>query len=294
MTTIAGVALSNPDRVLYPDQGITKRELAQYYEAMAPLILPYLARRPFSLVRCPSGRQKACFYQKHWTGRLPAGVRTVEIRETRGDLREYTWVDSAKGLVGLVQHGVLEFHVWGSRIDRLELPDRMVFDLDPAPGVAWDRVRQAAREMRILLGELGLESWIKTTGGKGLHVVVPIARRWDWKAVSGFARTVAYGMAEESPDRYLARASKAERKGRIFVDWLRNTRGATSIAAWSTRARAGAPVSLPVSWDDLDTIESADQYTIRSVPALLGRRRKDPWQSMIGVHQRLPRLPRIA
>jgi bifunctional non-homologous end joining protein LigD len=289
VTTIAGVSLSNPDRVLYPEQGITKEDLARYYEAIAPLMLPHLAGRPFSLVRCPSGRQKACFYQKHWTGRPPAGVRTVKIRETRGDVRDYTWVESAQGLVALVQNGVLEFHVWGSRVDRIEHPDRLVFDMDPAPDVPWPRVREAAREMRERLRKAGLESWLKTTGGKGLHVVVPIDRRGDWKDVSAFARTLADRMSADSPARYLARASKAERKGKIFVDWLRNTRGATWIAAWSTRARPGAPLSVPISWEELGRVRRGDQFTIENVAHLVGRRPADPWAAMAGVRQRLPK-----
>lgn len=289
MTTVAGVSLSNPGRVLYPEQGITKHDLARYYDAIAPLMLPHLAGRPFSLVRCPLGHQKSCFYQKHWSNAPPEGVRLVDIRETRGELREYTWVESAQGLVALVQNGVLEFHVWGARTDRIEQPDRLVFDMDPAPDVPWGRVREAAREMRERLRTYHLESWIKTTGGKGLHVVAPIERRGDWKEVSAFARTVGYAMSGDSPGRYLPLASKAERKGRIFVDWLRNTRGATWIAAWSTRARAGAPISVPIAWEELGRLRSGDQFTISNVVALIKRRPEDPWADMIRARQRLPR-----
>ncbi len=289
MTTVAGVNLTSPDRVLYPEQGFTKLDLARYYEAIAPLMLPHIVGRPLSLVRCPEGRQKACFYQKHWSGRLPDGVRTVTIRETRGDRREYTWVADAGGLVALVQHGVLEFHVWGARADNVERPDRLVFDLDPAPDIAWKLVRDAAREMRERLALAGLESWIKTTGGKGLHVVVPIARRASWSEVSAFARAMAYGMSADSPDRYLAKASKAERQGRIFVDWLRNTRGATSIGPWSTRARTGAPISVPIHWEELGQLKSGDQYTLKRAIALVRRRPGDPWSDLLKAKQSLPR-----
>jgi bifunctional non-homologous end joining protein LigD len=288
MTSVLGVTLSNPDRILYPEQGITKLDLARYYAAVAPRMLPHLAGRLLALVRCPSGRQKACFYQKHWSGRLPVGVKTVKIREARGTVREYTYLESAQGLVALVQNGVLEFHVWGSRVDQLENPDRMVFDLDPAPEVSWSRTREAAREMRELLQAVRLESWVKTTGGKGLHVVVPLDRRAGWQAVSAFARTVAFQLAAQRPRTYLARASQAERAGRIFVDWLRNTRGATSIAPWSTRAREGAPVSVPVSWEDLGRVRSGDQFTIAKVGGLVARGYSDPWAGLLRAGQPLP------
>ncbi len=286
MRDVAGVRLSHPERVLYPEQGLTKMDLARYYEAAAARMLPHMARRPFSLVRCPEGQAGSCFYQKHWSGPLPPGVRTVTIRETRGAVREYTWVKDARGLVGLVQHGVLEFHVWGSRADRVDRPDRIVFDLDPAPGVAWGRVREAARELRERLAHSGLDTWIKVTGGKGLHVVAPIERRVSWREVSAFARALAYRMSADSPDRFLAQAGKAERAGRIFVDWLRNTRGATWIAPWSTRARAGAPVSVPFPWDELGRIRSGHQFGIRQ--ALARARRSDPWAGMLETRQRLP------
>lgn len=286
---VAGIPLSNPDRVLYPEQDLTKQDLARYYEAISPWMLPHVAGRPFSLVRCPAGRQKACFYQKHWAGRLPAAVKTVDIEEGKGGVREYTVIYEAAGLVSLVQHGVLEFHLWGARADDVEAPDRIVFDVDPAPGIAWSRVREAAKLLRGLLGSLGLESWIKTTGGKGLHVVVPIERRSSWEEVSGFARAVAYRMARDDPSRYLATASKAAREGRIFIDWLRNTRGATAIAPWSTRARERAPVSVPIAWEELDRLKTADQFLLKGVLAVARRRKRDPWASLLTARQRLTR-----
>ncbi|HEV8600314.1 MAG TPA: non-homologous end-joining DNA ligase [Gemmatimonadales bacterium] len=286
---VAGIELSNPDRVLYPEQGLTKQDLALYYEAIAPWMLPHVAGRPFSLVRCPGGRQKACFYQKHWSGRLPTAVETVDIEEGKGGVRPYTVIVEAAGLVSLVQYGVLEFHLWGARADQLESPDRIVFDVDPAPGVSWGRVREAAKLLKGMLETLGLESWIKTTGGKGLHVVVPIERRSSWEEVSGFARAVAYRIAREDPARYLATASKAARQGRIFIDWLRNTRGATAIAPWSTRAREGAPISMPIGWEELDRLKSGDQFLLRGAVALARRRKPDPWASLLKARQRLTR-----
>jgi len=182
---------------------------------------------------------------------------------------------------------VLEIHVWGAREDDVEAPDRIIFDLDPAPGISWARVREGALRLKTLLEEVGLETWVKTTGGKGLHVALPIARRSGWSEVSAFARAVAERLSVEEPEKYLAKASKAERKGKIFVDWLRNTRGATAVAPWSTRAREGAPISAPVAWKDLPTIRSGDQYTVENAHALAGKQGKDPWGAMLASKQRL-------
>jgi bifunctional non-homologous end joining protein LigD len=189
--------------------------------------------------------------------------------------------------VSLVQFGVLEVHIWGARADQVESPDRIIFDLDPAPGVSWATVRAGAERLRDLLGEVGLESWLKTTGGKGLHVALPIARRSSWAEVSAFARGVAERMAADQPESYLSKASKAARAGKIFVDWLRNTRGATAIAPWSTRAREGAPVSAPIPWKDLAALKSADQYTVENTHTLVERLKKDPWEGMTRSRQRL-------
>jgi len=284
---VAGITLSNPGRVLYPEQGLTKQDLAAYYDAIAPWMLPHVEGRPLSLVRCPSGTAKACFYQKHWSGTLPDALDTVDIKEGSGAKAAYTVVRDAAGLVSLIQHGVLEIHVWGAREDDVEAPDRIIFDLDPAPGISWARVREGALRLKTLLEEVGLETWVKTTGGKGLHVALPIARRSGWSEVSAFARAVAERLSVEEPEKYLAKASKAERKGKIFVDWLRNTRGATAVAPWSTRAREGAPISAPVAWKDLPTIRSGDQYTVENAHALAGKQGKDPWGAMLASKQRL-------
>ena len=284
---VSGITLSNPDRVLYPEQGLTKQDLAAYYEAIAPWMLPHVGGRPLTLVRCPSGRAKACFYQKHWSGTLPEALDTVDIKEGSGAKGAYTVVHDAAGLVSLVQHGVLEIHLWGAREDDVESPDRVIFDLDPAPEVSWARVKEGALRLKALLEKLGLETWLKTTGGKGLHIALPIARRSTWSEVSEFARAVALRLSEDEPEKYLAKASKAERKGKIFVDWLRNARGATYIAPWSTRAREGAPISAPIAWKDLPALKSGDQYGVENAHALAGRQRKDPWEGMLGSNQRL-------
>ena len=288
---IEGVTLTHPERVLFPGQGITKRALAEYYDAVGALMLPELLQRPLSLVRCPGGAGKGCFYQKHWSLPDAEGIATVEVLEEEGDREPYPVLRTKAGLISLVQYGVLELHAWGSRADRLESPDRLVFDLDPGPGVTWLDVVAAARDLRGRLGALELAAWVKTSGGKGVHVVVPLERRHEWAEVSAFAEAVARVMAAQAPRRYLATASKAKREGRIYVDWLRNTRGATSVAAWSTRARPGAPVSVPMRWVELDDIPTADAIKVPDVLQLLRGRFRDPWEELAGTRQRLPAPP---
>ncbi|MEX2529599.1 MAG: DNA ligase D [Gemmatimonadota bacterium] len=293
MNRIAGVALSNPDRVLYPEQGVTKRDLARYYETVEEWILPHLEDRPLSLVRCPGGRGEKCFYQKHLTEGLPEPVRGIEV----GDEDEpslYVAVDDLPGLVTLVQFGVMELHPWGSREDRLDRPDRIVFDLDPGEGVQWRLVTEAAHSLRGRLGDLGLESYLRTTGGKGLHLMVPIARRSDWDDVKGFARDIARAMEREEPERYVSTARKAKRKGKIFVDYLRNGRGATAIASYSTRARPGAPVATPLRWEELSRLPGPDRYTVLNIPARLGALGSDPWEGLFQNRQVLTRSMREA
>lgn len=288
---IEGVTLTHPERVLYPEQGITKRGLAEYYEAVGGVMLPELQQRPLSLVRCPAGPGKSCFYQKHWVLPRAEGVTTVQVLEEEGDLEPYPTVRTRAGLISLVQYGVLEIHAWGARATRLEAPDRMVFDLDPGPGVGWLDVIAAARDLRGRLSTHELAAWVKTSGGKGVHVVVPLERRHGWAEVAAFAERLARQMAADAPKRYLATASKAQRAGRIYIDWLRNTRGATSVAAWSTRARPGAPVSVPMRWVELDDIPAADVLRIPDVMQLLRGRFRDPWQEMAAARQRLPDAP---
>jgi bifunctional non-homologous end joining protein LigD len=274
---VAGITLTHPDRVLYPEQNITKRDLALFYEEIAAWVLPHLAGRPLSLVRCPQGYQKECFYQKHVGENLPAWVRRVSIKE-RDTVGKYVVIDSLPGLISLVQMGVLEIHTWGSRADRVEQPDRLTFDLDPDAGLPWQRVIDAARALRKRLGALGLNAFVKTTGGKGLHLVVPITRKYEWDEIKEFCKGVAEQMAREAPERYLATMSKAKRKGKIFIDYLRNGRGATAVAAYSTRARSGAPVSTPVSWEEVSAGIRPDHFNVRNLRRRLSRLNKDPWK----------------
>lgn len=281
---VEGVRLSNPDKVLYPDQGITKGELADYYLAVADRMLPHVARRPVTMVRCPTGQEKKCFYQRHAGSGVPEQLREVKVP---GFDEPYLYLEDVAGLIAMVQMGVLEIHPWGVTVERPNRPDRIIFDLDPAEGLDFGDVVGAALEVRDRLGDLGLESFVKTTGGKGLHVVVPIDPVADWKSVKGFAKSLSEHMAADAPDRYLTKISKAERIGRIFIDYLRNDPTSTAVAPYSTRSRPGAPVALPLEWDELGDSLAPAEFTIRTVPKrAMGS--NDPWAGMDRVKQRLP------
>src|SRR5689334_15197030 len=282
-----GVRLSHPDRVLYPEQGITKRDLAQYYLAVAKWMLPHAARRPISLVRCPAGRQKQCFFQRHAGSGVPSQLGEVAVPGF-GDAEPFLYIKDAAGLVALVQMGVLEIHPWGAQIDRPDRPDRVIFDLDPGEGVAFADVVTAAKELRTALTHLKLTSFVKTTGGKGLHVVVPIARRYDWPTVKSWAKAFAEAIADAAPDRYLIRMAKAERRGRIFIDYLRNDPTSSAVAPYSTRARPGAPVATPLAWRELGPKLTPASFTVKTVPARLKKLNQDPWADMAKLAQRLP------
>ena len=248
----APVRLTHPQKVLDAESGLTKQQLADYYWAIAPKMLPYIEGRPLSLVRCPDGCGKPCFYQKHANHMLPPGVESVDVPDKKtGKTEPYITLSTAEALAGLAQMGVLEVHPWGSRNDDLEHPDRIIIDLDPDPAISWTRLAGSAAEVRKLLTKLDLECYLKSTGGKGLHVVVPIVPEYDWAVIKQFAHAVVLQMEKEHPTSYLTKMSKAARKDRIFLDYLRNERGATAVAVFSPRARAGCAVSLPLSWNDL-------------------------------------------
>jgi bifunctional non-homologous end joining protein LigD len=260
---VHGVAVSSPDRVLYP--ALTKRDLVRYYELVAEHMLPHVGGRPLTLRRFPRGVGAPGFVQQHDTGGLPGAFHAVPIREAGGEVEPHLHIDDAGGLVACVQMAVLEIHGWGSRARNLEAPDRLVFDLDPDPSLGFAAVRQAAFAIRDRLEARGIGSWPLLSGGKGIHVVVDLGEGHDWGAVSGFARRFAEELAAERPDAYVADMSKAERTGRIFIDWLRNQRGATAVMPFSTRAKPNAPVAMPVGWNDLEAIGSADAFTVRGV-----------------------------
>ena len=287
-TVVAGITLSNPDRVLYPEQGLTKIGLARYYEQAADWIMPHLEHRPLTLVRCPEGRAAECFYQKHAKETVPEVVGRVEIPENR-KTAVYVTADSPAAVIGLVQMGVLELHTWGARRDLLDRPDRIIMDLDPDPAVPWKSVVEAAPLVRSVLHELELECFLKTTGGKGLHVAVPLQRVHTWDEVKSFAKALAEHLVRLIPDRFVANMSKQKRKGKIYLDFLRNAKGATAIAAYSTRAKPGAPVSVPLAWDELSLDLRSDHFTVANVPDRLKRLRRDPWQDYFTIKQQLTR-----
>ena len=272
---IGGVRLTHSERVLYADQGITKGELALYYEAIGDWILPQVENRPLTLLRYPEGYGKACFYQRHTRDVVHGAIHSVSIRDGKAGAA-YLYIDSLSGLIALVQMGVLEIHTWGSRKDRPERPDRLIFDLDPDSSLPWTRLKEAGETLKSLLSDLGLTAFVKTTGGKGLHIVVPIAPKQDWEFAKDFSKSVAERMVQIAPDRYIATMSKARRAGKIFIDYLRNARTASAVCAYSPRARSGAPVSMPVHWREL-TEDMRTKFTVRNVPEHLAHRAQDPW-----------------
>ena len=265
------VRISNRDRVIFPESGITKGDLADYYAALANPLLEWLAHRAVSLVRCPQGRAKHCFFQKHDGGSFGESVHSVPIREKDGSVEPYLYLDDAEGLLTCVQMGTIEFHGWGSKVDAVERPDRMVLDLDPDEGVDFTEVKRAALQLRDILSEMGLVSFPLLSGGKGIHVVVPLDASQDWTEVKDFASRFAKALSQAHPGRFTANMKKAERKGRIFIDWLRNQRGATAILPYSARARPRATVAAPVGWAELDDIDNPGRYTIADAEELLSR-----------------------
>lgn len=283
----SGVILSHPDRVMFPRQGITKRALADYYTAVAEWILPGLRGRPLSLLRCPRGRGQQCFFQRHLTESLPDAVHGVEIKE-KESTATYIVIHDLPGLISLVQHGTLEFHPWAVREQQLDHPDYMVFDLDPAADIGWSQVVVAARELRAVLQEHKLESFVRTTGGKGLHVLVPLAPDISWDRAHQFSKSIAQELVRRQPRHYVATASKSKRHGKIFIDYLRNLRGATSIANFSTRSHPGAPVAVPITWEELSQIKGGDHYTLKNVRRRLAALREDPWDGFDRYRQSLP------
>ncbi|HTM44129.1 MAG TPA: non-homologous end-joining DNA ligase [Polyangiaceae bacterium] len=286
MATSLGYPLTHPDKVLYPAQGITKHDLLEYYALVAPRMLPHVAARPLTLVRCPEGQDQPCFFQKHPGQGLPAGVHTVPVAEKKGTAA-YAVIYDAQGLFGLVQLGVLEIHTWGSHVDDSDHPDLMVFDLDPGPAVEFKRLVHAALRLRELFADARLNSFVKTTGGKGLHVCVPIQPKLEWEPVKDFCAGVAHALVLESPHHYTAAASKAARTGKIFIDYLRNARGATFVAPYSTRARPGAPIATPLDWNELASLQEPAQFTVSNIEQRLSALPGDPWVHVLDAQRAL-------
>ena len=287
---VAGITITHPDRVLWPERGTTKLDLARYYAAVAPRFLKHAGNRPMSLVRCPQGDVGHCFFQRHAGDGMSDHVKGIKV-EGHGEGKPYIYIDDAAGLVSLVQMGTIELHVWNATVDAVKTPDRIIFDLDPAPDVAFERVKDAAREVRDNLKSLGLKSFLKTTGGKGLHVVVPFKPGPPWDRAKQFARTFSDVMAKDDPDRFTINSRKDARKGRIFIDYLRNDETASAVAAYSVRARQNAPVSVPIDWKELSALKSGSAFGMEGVL----KRRGDPWKSIsIAGRQRLPAVGRKA
>jgi bifunctional non-homologous end joining protein LigD len=285
--SISGVRLTSPDKVLWPEADITKEMLARYYAEHATHILPYLKDRPLSYLRCPEGREGQCFFQKHRNEGMPEEIDTVDIEEKDGEVKPYLVLRSAKALVASAQVGAMELHVWGARADDVQKPERIVFDLDPDTSLKFNDVRDAAFEVRDVLNAAGLKSYPLLTGGKGVHVVIPIARRNSWDEVKAFARGFAEAMSAANSERYVSQASKAKREGRIFIDWLRNGFGATAVAPYTVRARENAPVAAPITWAELKSVDSAAEWTLMTMGRRLKAQKSDPWAGYAAVRQSL-------
>jgi len=280
--------LTSPDKVVYPEAEITKADVADYYRAVSRWMLPELVKRPLSLVRCPDGIAGSCFFQKHHADSLGEHVSAITLREVDGQ-GEYLYVESLEGVLELVQMNSLEFHVWGSHIDDVDRPDRLVFDLDPDEGIEWNALKAAARDVRDHLAEVGLRSWVRLSGGKGVHVVAPIKVGPDWQHVKDFCEAFADSMVSRAPERYIATASKAAREGLIFIDWLRNARGASSVTSWSLRARPGATVAMPLTWEELGRVRQAGAFDLHKALRRSRNLKRDPWHAMQRARQTLPR-----
>jgi bifunctional non-homologous end joining protein LigD len=285
---VSGVRITHPDRVMYPETGISKVDLARYYERIADWMVPHVNGRPLTLVRCPTGLAAACFYMKHSKVWAPPALHRVDIQE-KTKVGEYLVADSGPALVSLVQMDVLEIHTWNSRISSVEQPDRLVLDIDPGPEITWPEIIGAARLVRRVLETVGLDSFVKTTGGRGLHVVVPLQPRADWSECLALSRGIAETIVAHDPERYTTRFAKAGRERKILIDYLRNNRTNTSVAAFSTRAKPHAPVSMPLSWTMLTSRVTPDAFTVKTVPARLARLRRDPWADYWTCRQRVTR-----
>ena len=283
-STVLGIRISHPDRLIYPDLGISKIQLARYYEAIADWIVPHVAGRPLTLVHCPAGLAAPCIYLKHAKAWGPSALRRVKIQE-KTKIGEYLVADSIEAVVSLAQMGIVEIHTWNSTMEDIERPNRMVWDLDPGPAITWKQVVKAAGVVRAVLKTLGLASWVKTTGGRGLHVVAPVKPARDVSTCLEFSRDVSEAIVKTDPRLYTTTFAKSSRERKILIDYLRNNRTNTSIAAFSPRARPGAAVSMPIAWSDLK--DPPARWTLTTVPQRLKRLRTDPWARYWACHQEL-------
>lgn len=283
----ASIRLSHPEKILYSENEITKQQLAEYYSFVSPWMLPYVKNRPLTLLRCPHGYTNKCFYQKHLHAMDQPNLHKIMVNE-KGKSQAYSYLTDKEGLLQLVQLNVLEIHTWGCHVDKIERPDMITFDLDPAPDVEWSRVVTAAKHIRDELKELKLSSFVKLTGGKGLHVVIPIKRLYDWEKIKIFSHAFVNYMVANHPDMYTGTILKAKRTGKIFIDYLRNQRGATAIVPYSTRARAHATIAAPLSWEELEPRLTPQHFTLLTLFKRLQHLKKDPWAQFFKVKQSLP------
>ncbi|MDB5615702.1 MAG: ligD [Devosia sp.] len=279
----AGIKLTSPDRVVYPGQGVTKADLVAYYAAVAERMLPYIENRPLSLLRCPQGRAKYCFFQKHDTGGFHESMKSLMITEKDGSQEDYFYITDLAGLIAGTQMNVMEWHLWGARIKQVEKPERIIFDIDPDEGLDFADVKAAAITIREELQDWGLDTYPLISGGKGIHVIAPLRASAEWPDVKAFCKGIAQRLADNEPDRFVATMSKAKRKGKLFIDYLRNERGSTAIAPWSPRSREGAPVAVPVTWEELDTIKAANQFSLADAAARASQ--PDPWKDYFSTTQ---------
>lgn len=276
--------ISNRDKIIFLEKNISKMDLADYYEKIAPRILPYIVNRPLMILRCPQGASEKCFFQKHYHETVPEGVSVIEIPE-KEKVEPYLYIKDVKGLLALSQLAVIEIHPWGSTIKNIEKPDRIIFDLDPAADIKWAKVIVAAQRLRACLSKYGLQSFVKTSGKKGLHVLVPILPKYDWEFIKGFSAQIVAKMVQDYPKEYVGTMKKSERTGKIFIDYFRNGRGSTTVAPYSCRANNLASVSLPLSWKELEKVQSADAFHIETV--LKERSKVDPWKNFFSLRQKI-------
>jgi bifunctional non-homologous end joining protein LigD len=282
---VGGIRLTHPDKLLYPAEKLTKRDVALYLQAASERMLAHLANRPVSLLRCPEGQAAQCFFQRHAGPGFPAAIKRLPMKDKRGKDIEYLSIADGAGLLSAVQTDVLEFHIWGAHVDDLQHPDRIVFDLDPDPSVTFRQVREAAEQLRAALDAMGLASFVMLSGGKGVHVVVPIQRQHSWEVVKEFSGALAGRFAEQAPELYIATMSKAKRAGKIFIDYFRNDWTASAICPYSPRAREGATVAWPVTWNELAKIASADAVKLGDATRRLAE--PDPWKDYAKTKQSL-------
>jgi bifunctional non-homologous end joining protein LigD len=291
--TFHGIKLSNPGKVYYPGAGLTKLDIAKYYETVAPFILPYAVKRPISLVRCPDGIEGQRFFQRHAMKGMSTAIKQIPIPGGESK-KPYLYIDDEEGLFGLIQIGTLEIHDWGVSIAHVSEPDRLVFDLDPDEDLDLGTLKAATLEVREFLEDLGFKSFLKSTGGKGLHLVAPLAPKLGWDTVKAFAKAIADALVSARPDRYTANPLKKTREGKIFVDYLRNQRGGSAIVNYSTRAKEGAPVACPLRWDELKGLKAAAPYTAKTLPARLKAIKRDPWEGYSSTRQSITAKARKA